>query len=479
MGYTPVSTFEATCVYGHWGPFEDMQQTNPSYDPVSRRLDSWKEIAIFFGKGVRTVKRWETERELPIHRTPGKPGGSVYAFTDELSAWLHSPTFSAQEGASQSEEPPALRTAASHPYARALATAAALIVLVGFGAIWSVHTRISASSESGNGSSGRGSSNAEAVDLYLKGRYQWSKRSPETLNRAVDYFTQAIVRDPKYAQAYAGLADTYNLLREYTSMPANETYPRAIAAARKAVELDDSLSEAHRSLAFATYYWTWDFAAGEREFKRAIELDPKDAVAHHWYGTALGAVARYSEALSELEKARQLDPTSVSIQADRALFLWYSGREAEGISLLKQIESADPAFISTHRYLAAIAIVRNDYSVYLAESRKVAELTNDPIALEGVQAAEHGFASGGGKEMLEGVRQVLEEYYPQGLVPGYRVAGICALSGKNQEAMHYLQDAFSKHDPSVIEIKSDPALRSLHNDPAFRELLVHIGLPPF
>ncbi len=294
----------------------------------------------------------------------------------------------------------------------------------------------------------------------------------------MDYFTQAIVRDPNYAQAYAGLADTYNLLREYSAMPSEEAYPRAIAAAKKAVELDDSLSEAHRALAFATYYWAWDFAGGEREFKRAIELDPKDAVAHHWYGTAIGGVARYPEALSELEIARQLDPSSVSIQADRALFLCYADREAEGISLLKQIEAADPAFISPHRYLAAFAIVRGDYHVYLIESRKVAELTQDRVGLEVVKAGDRGFASGGGKAMLEGELQVLKKYYEQGVIRSYHLAQICALSGKNQEAIHYLQDAFTKHDPTVIEVKSDRALRSLHDDTAFHDLILRIGLPP-
>jgi tetratricopeptide (TPR) repeat protein len=242
--------------------------------------------------------------------------------------------------------------------------------------------------------------------------------------------------------------------------------------------LDDSLSEAHRSLAFATYYWVWDFAAGEREFKRAIELDPKDAVAHHWYGTAIGAVARYPEALSQLEEARRLDPSSVSIQADRALFLCYAGRETEGLSLLKQIETADPAFISPHRYLASIAIVRGDYPVYLAESRKAAELAQDQTGMEIVRAAEKGFAAGGAKAMLDSVREIHVKFYEQGVISGYHVADACAVSGKTQEAIHYLQEAFAKHDSDVIDIKSDPAFRILQSDPAFRDLILRIGLPP-
>ena len=450
-----------------------MEQISPT-DGTSGRLDSWKEIALFFSKDVRTVKRWEKERALPVHRAPGKPGGSVYAFTDELTRWLNASSAKLEEVA---PEPPATVPPVSS-FATFRIVSAILIVVIAVALAWFYSARHASMSLASSSLASHGSSNPEAVDLYLKGRFEWSKRSPESLSKAVDYFTQAIVRDPNYAQAYAGLADTYNLLREYSAMPSNEAYPRAIAAAKKAVELDDSLSEAHRSLAFATYYWVWDFAAGEREFKRAIQLDPKDAVAHHWYGAAIGAVARYPEALSQLEEARQLDPSSVSIQADRALFLCYAGRETEGLSLLKQIESADPAFISPHRYLASIAIVRGDYPVYLAESKKAAELANDQTGMEVVKAAEQGFAAGGGKAMLESVRELQKKYYEQGIVSGYRVADFCALSGKNQDAIHYLQEAFAKHDSDVIDVKSDPSLRSLHDDPAFRELILRIGLPP-
>jgi tetratricopeptide (TPR) repeat protein len=452
-----------------------MEQISPT-DGTSGRLDSWKEIALFFSKDVRTVKRWEKERSLPVHRAPGKPGGSVYAFTDELTRWLNT------SSAKLDEVTPDPGTAANVPPVSSFATfrivSAILIVVTAVAIAWFYSARRASMSLANSSLASHGSSNPEAVDLYLKGRFEWSKRSPESLNKAVDYFTQAIVRDPNYAQAYAGLADTYNLLREYSAMPSNEAYPRAIAAAKKAVELDDSLSEAHRALAFATYYWVWDFASGEREFKRAIQLDPKDAVAHHWYGTALGAVARYPEALSQLEEARRLDPTSVSIQADRALFLCYAGRDTEGLSLLKQIETADPTFISPHRYLASIAIVRGDYPVYLAESRKAAELAKDQTSMEIVKAAEQAFAAGGGNALLDSVRQIQEKYYEQGIISGYRVADICALSGKNQDAIHYLQEAFAKHDPDIINVKSNPSLRGLHSDPAFRDLVVRIGLPP-
>jgi hypothetical protein len=286
------------------------------------------------------------------------------------------------------------------------------------------------------------------------------------------------VRDPGYAQAYAGLADTYNLLREYTAMPSNEAFPRAIAAAKKAVELDDSLSEAHRSLAFASFNWEWDFSGAEREFKRAIELSPKDADAHHWYATSLLDLGRFSEALSQIEQARQLDPSSVSILADRALILFYAQREEESELLFKQIETSVPTFLSPHRYQAAIALDKGDYRTYLAEFRKEKELTRDEPGLELVKAVEQGYAAGGGKELLNILLQAQMKSYNSGILSAYSLADTCALMGKHQEAIQYLQEDFKKHDPAIIAMRVDRALLSLHDDPSFRDLVLRVGLPP-
>ncbi|MGA8026482.1 MAG: hypothetical protein WB992_05010 [Bryobacteraceae bacterium] len=168
--------------------------------------------------------------------------------------------------------------------------------------------------------------NLEARELYLKGRYYWSKRTPDDLNRAVDYFTQAIVKDPRDAEAYVGLADSYNLLSEYTAMPYQEAFKRAIAAAKTAIELDGNLPEAHNSLAFASFYGDWDAVTAEREFRRALELNPNDGTAHHWYATFLMSVGREREALAEIERSQALEPSSQSIVADKGLILFYTGQ---------------------------------------------------------------------------------------------------------------------------------------------------------
>ena len=282
---------------------------------ANQRLDSWKEIATFFRRDERTVKRWEKERGLPVHRLQGSATGRVYAYSDELLRWMKSPVSAESVAATLEpaeadhdtcavEVPQAAtltqavsaqgevnlrRRASDHVrparWGRllgAFALAAVLVVTGGFLYLKRVALRFGRPDAAAGKSLAAGhTTNPEARDFYLKGRYEWDKRTPESLNQAVDYFTQAIVHDPNYAQAYVGLADCYNLLREYSAMPPEEAYPRALAAAKKAVELDDSSADAHTSLAFATFYGSFDAAGAEREFRRALALNPSDARAHH------------------------------------------------------------------------------------------------------------------------------------------------------------------------------------------------------
>lgn len=320
--------------------------------------------------------------------------------------------------------------------------------------------------------------NPEAEDLYLKGRYYWGKRTPDDLTKAVDYFTQAIVRDPGYVQAYAGLADSYNLLCEYSSIPASEAYPRALAAAKQAVKLDETSAEAHASLAFASFWGMWDIATAKREFNRALEIDPNYAAAHHWYATFLMALGSFSEALREIERARQLDPMSTSVLADKGLILFYAGRHEEAIALLKQIEATEPMFVSTHRYLSHIFLDEDDELGYLEEYRAAAELSHDTQALEIVETGQEGLGRGGRKAMLENILRLEEKFYAQGRVSAYNLAETSSLLGRKQIALEYLRTAYAKHESSMLALRIDPKLRSLQNEPSYKELLTRIGLVP-
>lgn len=468
-----------------------------------QRLDSWKDIARFFGRDERTVRRWEKENALPVHRVPGGAKGRVFAYESELRCWLSTPQ-AMSSTAKESESPidtlgfesqtdairpdsrihvlkpdvARVKTRSLARWAIALVVCAVLasgIVAYRKGHRFAVHA--SAPVFQTLPRDPRKPATPETEDFYLKGRYFWNKRTPESLNQAVDYFTQAIVHDPNYAPAYVGLADCYNLLREYSLMPAAEAYPRALAAAKKAVELDDQSSEAHASLAFALFYGMWDVANADREFLRAIELNPNNAVAHHWYATYLMTIRRYPDSLTEIGRAQTLDPSSTSILADRGLILLVSGRRREGLALLKQIEATEPAFRSPHAYLRGDYLAYADYPNFLVESRKDALLVHDKLGMAITSVAEEGYAKGGGRGLLQAMLQEEMKLYAKGLVSPCALADIYILSGNKTEALHYLTVAFEQHDSSLLGVDNSREFRALRADPAYRALIQKMNLP--
>jgi DNA-binding winged helix-turn-helix (wHTH) protein/tetratricopeptide (TPR) repeat protein len=319
--------------------------------------------------------------------------------------------------------------------------------------------------------------NSQARDLYLEGRYYWSKRTPDDLHKAVDYFTQAIVRDPGYADAYVGLADCYNLLREYAAMPASEAFPRARAAAAKAVELDPKSSQARVSLAFAAFWGFWDADTSDREFRRAIELDPNNAIAHHWYATTLQELGRFPQALVEIERAQALDPSSRAVRADKAVILSELGQRKESADLLQQMEKSDPSFVSPHRYLKRLDLQNGDYRGYLAEQRQEAALTDDASALRIANASKKGFAAGGAQGMFDAQSREQQELFDEGKLDAYFLAETCALAGDKSAALKYLKLAFDQHSQEMPGIAFDPAFKGLRGEPAFRQLQAAMKLP--
>jgi Tfp pilus assembly protein PilF len=483
---------------------------------ANRRLDTWKEIGAFFGRDERTVKRWETTRGLPVHRVPGAGRANVYAYSDELAEWLHGAKIAGEQ--ETDSNPDALTGTAAGAAAETNADAGAeaqanvgftdrrvgerrsaerltlpphnwpagrymaILVAVLVAALLAVTVVRRASSartvRATPAAARHHTPDPAAEQLYLKGIYYWQKRTPETLNQAVDYFTQAVVRDPQYAEAYVGLANCYNLLREYSLMPANEAYPRAQAAAQRAIALDDSLSGAHSALAFVDFYWSWDAAAAQREFVRALTLDPNSSVAHYWYGTFLLHLGRYSESLQEIEKAQKLDPNSKSILADKGLVLFHSGQTTQAAELLKQLAEAEPDFLSPHNYLATVYLGQGEYPQYLAESRKAATLLHDQARLEVVSAGEKGLARGGPRGMWSEILQEQQRLHANGKETAYNLARTCASLGRKQESLDYLQAAYQQREPELVTMRVDWQLSRLDDEPRFRELLAQVGLPP-
>jgi tetratricopeptide (TPR) repeat protein len=487
---------------------------------TNQRLDSWKEIAAYFDRDERTVRRWEKERSLPVHRVPGGGRGGVFAYTDELREWLKGRAAELDVAESDSirlvgdetiqdqnidqagsvgaggnsrvasTTEPARTTLAQvidlrriidpGPTAvkrkpsvgRMVVWLAPLALVAGLVLVLSFSHREPRYKKALAAEHGP---NAEAQELYLKGKYHWTKRTPDDLNKAVDYFTQSIVKDPSYAQAYAGLADCYNLLREFSAMPPDEAYPRALAAAQKAVELDDSSPGAHTSLAFATFYWNWDAPTAEREFKRALELDPNFVQAHHWYATALFTLGRFPEALDQIEQARKLEPSSTTIQADKALILYRAGRTNEAFPLLRQLESADPTLATTHDYLSMIYLERKDYQNFLVESKQAAQLRHDESALAIADAGQKGFASGGVEGMWEGMLPVRKEMVDRDLGSAYELAAAYVALGKKEEALRYLQTAYEKREVGLLYLSRNPNFNALHDDLVYKEIAERVA----
>jgi Tfp pilus assembly protein PilF len=455
---------------------------------AGRRLESWKEIADFFGRDEKTVRRWEKNNALPIHRIPGGAKGRVFAYTVELTEWLNTSrvperTAGSQESKTQEPRINDEQHATKHtaqpfrfPTSKKNLTAWALVVLLAVATLaYGLH-RFRATSATTNRANPN-PSNAEAEDFYLTGRYYWNQRTPEDLNRAVDYFTQAIVRDPNYAKPYVGLADCYNLLREYSAMPPGEAYPRAFAAATKAIELDGSSAEAYTSLAFVTFFGKWDSVAAEREFQQAIALKPDYARAHHWYASFLFSSGRFSEALAQIEEAQRLDPSSRAILADKGLFLYHAGQTDAALKLLAGLETQEPSFASAHRYLSEILFDRKDYSGFLSEWKKTALATNDQNELVVEKAAEMGFSNGGYRLMLEDMLRAQQNLNQQGTASAYSLAVTYARFGSKNDALRYLKVAYNRHESPFVALKNESAFTFLHDDPQFKDLVTHLNSP--
>ncbi len=612
-------------------------------DPLSgKRLDSWKEIAAFLGRAERTVKRWETERGLPVHRIPGGGRSAVFAYPDELAEWLKGKDLELEVDDPTAPEPadpgsgtsrPVLTPASPAPaptplirrrwppsriaawtvpifLAAVLATAFAwahgpfhfkspgqpskaeakdlylapdsvavlpfinvrgdadtdylsdgitesliselahvpqikvrsrdsvfrykgkdpdvptigaglAVSVLGSGRVLVKNDSIEVSTELtnvrdnaeiwGHRYTGKtsdlvalqrqmagdtaerlrsslnnadkmqvtrqGTQDPEAYALYLKGRYAWNRRTLVDLMTAVSYFNQAIAKDPDYALAYSGIADVYSVVHFFGINP-REAFPKSNAAARKALELDPTLAHPHAVLGSNEMEYDWDFAGGESEFKKAIELDPNDATAHQWYGEKLSLLGRHQEAIAEINRAHELDPLSPVITRVLGGALNYAGQYDRGIAVCKQLTQDNPTFAIAHDCLFYAYWDKHMYPQALEEWSTYGRLSGLPTTIESAAALNHGFHAGGWSQALTEVIAVHENRRKNGGdVSAFEIARFYADRGDKEKAFEWLDVAYREHDSLLIGLNIQPQFNSIRSDPRFAALATKIGLP--
>jgi TolB-like protein/Tfp pilus assembly protein PilF/tRNA A-37 threonylcarbamoyl transferase component Bud32 len=314
----------------------------------------------------------------------------------------------------------------------------------------------------------------EAYDSYIRGRFFWNKRTEAGLKRAIEYFEQAIEKDPNYALAYAGLADSYLLLQDYSSISPKELYPQANGAIKRALEIDGTLAEVHTSLAQIEFR-SWNWEDSEREYKKAIELNPNYSTAHHWYALYLMYTARFDEAIEEIRQAQELDPLSLVISRNDALVLYYSRRYDQAVEKLKKTLEMEPSFSAAHAYLGRAYLQKSMYQEALQELQRERDISgrSDPLVETWKGVAYQGL----GREFE--AKQVLENLLKQtqkGYVPPIALANLYFALGGKKEGFQWLNKAYRQRDSTLLEIKVDPGFDSVRSDKRFITLLKKMGL---
>ncbi|HZJ42282.1 MAG TPA: winged helix-turn-helix domain-containing protein [Pyrinomonadaceae bacterium] len=315
----------------------------------------------------------------------------------------------------------------------------------------------------------------EAYGLYLKGRNAWNKRTGDALLQAIDFFQQAIAIDPNYGSAYAGLADCYNMLVVYGRLQPKDGFPKAKDAATKALEIDESLADAHTSMAFIKFRWDWDRAATEREFQTAIRLKPTYAPAHQWYSSYLVAVERFDEAIAEAKRTEELEPLSFVSSSHLGWIYYLSGQNDKAIEQCKKILELDPSSFPARRYLGLAYEAKGMYPEAIDEFQTGVKLSGSPLMLA---LLGHAYAASGKRAEAQQVLADLQQLPKERYVSPYTVAAIYAGLGDNESAFKWLEKAVEERDIWLMNLKVDPVFAKLRSNRKFSDLLARIRLRP-
>lgn len=318
--------------------------------------------------------------------------------------------------------------------------------------------------------------NSEAYQLYLKGRFFWNKRTVEALKKGIGYFNEAVEKDPSYALAYVGLADSYSLLSDYDGLPPKEAYPQAKKAAEKALALDEQLAEAHAALGLIKTSYDWDWPGAEKEYRRAIELNPNYETAHQWYGEYLSGMGRHQEAITEIRRAKEINPVSLIINAVEVSVLYIAREYDQAIAQGQKALEMDPNFAEVYGYLRRCYDQKGMYKEAIAARQMRRKLAGFDAA-ETAALREAAAATSSRVYWQKRLEQELEESKRE-LSSAFDMAEIFAQLGEKDQAFKWLEMAYEERSVMMMYLKVLPNLDPLRSDPRFAALLRRVGLAP-
>ena len=316
--------------------------------------------------------------------------------------------------------------------------------------------------------------NVEAYGLYLKGRFHTARLTPPEMRAGISYFQQAIEIDPSYALAYTGLAEAYRALATAGEMPATEFFPKAKAAAQKAIEIDDHLADAHAILGFIIFWYDWDWNAAENQCRRALELNPNSADAYMFYAHLLSNTGHHAEALAEIKRARELDPLSSRNNALEGQFLLHAGQTDEALARLQKTFDLEPNFWLAHLFAASAYIEKGMFQEAVAEARNAREISGvstHPIAFEG-----YALAKSGKRAEAKGLLAKLLKLSTERYVSPSNIALIYNGLGERDETLAWLERGFEQREPKMVFLKVEPKWNNLRSDPRFIDLMKRMRL---
>jgi tetratricopeptide (TPR) repeat protein len=317
--------------------------------------------------------------------------------------------------------------------------------------------------------------NPQAYLAYAKGRFLWNRRTEQDMQKAIGYFQEAIEKDHDYALAYDGLADCWVALGWYAYLSPTQTFPHAKEAVNRALTLDDSLAEAHTSLAFVSVYWDRDWRKAEREFRRAIELNPNYANGHHWYAEFLSLLGRHEQAIAESERARELDPLSNIINTWVGSRYFYARQYDKAIEEYRNAVEMDPNFVPVHLVLGQAYEQKHMFQESIGELQRAVKLSSDSPVY--VAALAHAYGVTGRRADAQNALVELEQVSRQKYVSPFDLAIARLGLGQTEKALALLDQAVEERSPRAAFLGVEPHFDGLRSDARFQRLMARIGLP--